>query len=73
MKKIGCLFLVILFVMLNLGMASAPATNDLNSTPMSTQEMSAVVGGATSCGCGGGTCCCCLDLWIIKICACIFL
>jgi hypothetical protein len=72
MKKIGCILLIILFVSLTLGMASTPVTTNLNPTPMSSQEMSSVVGGTTGCGCGGDGCCCCLDVWIFQICACIF-
>jgi hypothetical protein len=73
MKKIVCIFFVILFLALNLGMANTPATTNHNSVPMSSQEMSSIVGGSTSCGCSSGGCCCCLNLWIVEICACFFI
>jgi hypothetical protein len=72
MKKIGSIFLVILIITVNLAMASTPAINNSDSTPLSSQEMSSIIGGKTSCGCGGGACCCCLNLWIIELCGCFF-
>jgi hypothetical protein len=73
MKKIGCVLLVILFLAMNLGMANTPATMNHKSVPMSSQEMSSIVGGKlASCSCGGDACCCCLNFWIIEICGCVF-
>lgn len=71
MKKIGCVFLMILFLAMNLGIANALAATNHNSVPMSSQEMLDTVGGEIlSCGFAGDFVCCCLNLWIIEICAC---
>ena len=70
MKKIGCIFLVVLFLAMNLGMANTPSTVNQNSVPMSSQEMLDTIGGdLLYCGFADGYVFCCLNLWIIQLCA----
>jgi hypothetical protein len=72
MKKIVCVFFLVLFLVMNLGMANTPAAINHNSVPMSSQEMFHAVGGAiVSCGYAYEYICCCLDLWIIQFCSCV--
>jgi hypothetical protein len=74
MKKIGVIFLMLLFIALNLGMANSPAAMNHNSVPLSSQEMDAIVGGDDSilaCGYIDEWACCCLNLWIFQICGCV--
>ena len=72
MKKIVCVFFMVLFLVMNLGMANAPTAINHYSVPMSSQEMRHSVGGALlGCGYAGGYICCCLDLWIVQFCACV--
>jgi hypothetical protein len=62
MKKIVCV-MVMLLLSLSLVIANAPATSQHTSTPISSQEMSSIVGGGW-CGCA------CVNLWIVTLCAC---
>ena len=63
MKKIVSVLLMLL-LSLSLVIANTPAIATHNSTPMSSQEMSSIVGGGY-CTCG------CVNFWIISVCVCI--
>jgi len=72
MKKIVCVFFLVLFLVMNLGMANTPAVINHNSAPMSSQEMFHIVGGAlVDCGYSEAYICCCINLWLIQLCYCV--
>ena len=63
MKKIAGILMVLLLA-LSLLITSMPATATPASTPISSQEMSSIVGGG-HCACG------CVGLWLFTLCVCL--